>query len=208
MQLKGIDISHWNTVTDFNKVKAAGYDFVSLKVSEGDNTQESQKYDIKGRCKLIKNAGLLIQYYHFNLPGSTDDPTSDAAAETMNFKSAIIPLPKNDLPYVADVEDWPVKILWKSNLKEGLELYIKAFVNSLGVNAMLYSGRSFLDTNLSHEHKLGNIPLWLAEYFNDRKPNHIPILPIGWDHYHIWQYSEKGIVPGCVGKVDLDILNT
>jgi GH25 family lysozyme M1 (1,4-beta-N-acetylmuramidase) len=201
MQLKVIDISHWNTVTDFNAVKAAGYDFVSLKVSQGISSQEGQKYDIRSRCELIKKAGLLIQYYAFCEPGVNADPLTNASLEIMNFKSATYPLLKNDLPHAADVEQWVKTILWKSNIKDGMELYIKTFIKALGVDAMLYSYKSFLDTNLNHDHKLGNIPLWLAGYIKN------PILPIGWDNYKTWQFTNQGIVPGCVGNVDLDILN-
>jgi GH25 family lysozyme M1 (1,4-beta-N-acetylmuramidase) len=67
-------------------------------------------------------------------------------------------------------------------------------------NYILYSYTSFLDANLPKYHKLGGVKLWIAAYVNKPKP----MLPRGWDKYHIWQYSAKGKIKGILGDCDLN----
>jgi lysozyme len=62
---------------------------------------------------------------------------------------------------------------------------------------------------------VGSLPareLWLKKYWIPPKTNKLPPLPMDkgdliFPHWSIWQYSEKGSVPGISGNVDLDLYN-
>ena len=46
-----------------------------------------------------------------------------------------------------------------------------------------------------------NFKLWLAQYSS------VPLLPAGWTEYFLWQYTDKGTVPGVTPPVDCNTLN-
>ena len=47
-------------------------------------------------------------------------------------------------------------------------------------------------------------PLWQAEYHYD--PHHVPGPIQGFDKFTIYQYSDRGSIPGMMGDVDLDAI--
>jgi len=54
---------------------------------------------------------------------------------------------------------------------------------------------------------INNWPLWLSEYpqtINLQEPNY-GVIPRGFKQVDLWQYSDKGSIPGIVGNIDLDI---
>ena len=50
--------------------------------------------------------------------------------------------------------------------------------------------------------QLQDYPFWLAHYTTDWVPTSFRY------HYHMWQYSSDGSVPGIEGRVDLDLCLT
>ena len=59
MQIKGIDISHWNGKIDFEKVKASGIDFVIIKAGGSDKGFYTDSKFIEN-YKKAEAAGLHI----------------------------------------------------------------------------------------------------------------------------------------------------
>ena len=60
MEIKGIDVSHWQGSIDFNKVKAFGIDFVILKAGQKVKDPMFEEYYEKA-----KEAGLNVGCYFF-----------------------------------------------------------------------------------------------------------------------------------------------
>lgn len=67
-ETRGIDLSHWQGYPDFAAVKAAGYDFVILKATEGINVIDASFNTNAQRANI---AGLLVMSYHFAHPGQS-----------------------------------------------------------------------------------------------------------------------------------------
>ncbi|MDD3030721.1 MAG: GH25 family lysozyme, partial [Alphaproteobacteria bacterium] len=58
----GIDVSHWEGTPDFKKVKAAGRNFVIVKLTNGLTVDAQAANNIKN----AKAAGLDVGVYHFS----------------------------------------------------------------------------------------------------------------------------------------------
>lgn len=67
---KGIDVSHWQGIIDWKKVRGAGYSFAFLKATEGSRIVDDR---FRANAQDAKNAGLLVGAYHFTRAASTDD---------------------------------------------------------------------------------------------------------------------------------------
>jgi GH25 family lysozyme M1 (1,4-beta-N-acetylmuramidase) len=60
-----------------------------------------------------------------------------------------------------------------------------------------------LETNSSPI--FGQYPLWIAAYIKNPEVS-LPVIPIGWNEWQIWQFTEKGQVNGYNGDIDLNIM--
>lgn len=187
-----IDISKYQTVSDWSKVKTAVAG-VMIKATEGVGYVDPS---FASHVQGAQAAGIPFGCYHFASLNDLSDPTGDATKEAQALAAACKPY-KLSMPYALDLETN------KSSLPPaGVLAWVNAFfaeLQRLGINNyVLYSYTPFLDTNLPANHGLGNIPLWLAAY------TPAPKLPKGWAKYWMWQYSSKGSIPGITGNVDLN----
>ncbi|MBO9665932.1 MAG: glycoside hydrolase family 25 protein [Bdellovibrio sp.] len=197
--IHGIDVSHHNNdrgPIDFRKVKAAGYDFVYIKATEGTNYLDPYFYR---NCEAAKAAGLLIGAYHFFRPGK------DAVAQAKFFYDKIKHI---DLDLVLDC-DWEVHDqIDEAEQVKRLKLFLDYILNTVGQKCMIYTGKWFIDEVDMKDRKtplpqwLASHPLWLSDY----SPASVAI-PAPWKSYTILQTSESGIVPGIVGKCDLNVFS-
>lgn len=179
--MKGIDISNNNTVTSFSAIKAAGYEIVYLKATEGLSFTDSK---MREYYNAAKSAGLKVGFYHFM-------HSNDSIAEAKHFLSAISGL-DSDCLYMLDVEAQELsKLPWDtSNKVVSFCEYLKSECKQVGV----YTYKSFWDNVLKGNAR--NYPLWIANYGASNA---------GVSSYVGWQYSETGIVSGAQGHCDVDI---
>jgi GH25 family lysozyme M1 (1,4-beta-N-acetylmuramidase) len=63
---------------------------------------------------------------------------------------------------------------------------------------VLYSYKPFFDLYLLPSNILADSKLWLAQYTSTVS------LPKGWNEYSVWQYSNKGVIDGINGNVDVN----
>lgn len=190
----GIDVSHLNGSIDWPKVAAdpQGIKFAILKASEGASSKDSRMQD---NCTGAQKAGLIVGFYHF-ATWNSQDVVKDAKQEAANFIAAVgVNIP--DLPLVLDIEtNKPLSLS-----REQVLLFIDTFTNELyqdGHQAALYASPGFLQSYLPINHRLGNIPVWIADYSGEI--NHVP----GITKYYMRQYTDKGSVQGINGPVDMD----
>jgi GH25 family lysozyme M1 (1,4-beta-N-acetylmuramidase) len=181
-QIKGIDVSHHQGNIDWKKVAAEGVKFAFIKASEGYTFVDSKfKTNVEGANAV----GIRTGAYHY----AKFSTVAEAVAEARHFISVISAV---DLTYpvVLDLEE-DKKKAGKKVLTEAALAFIN-LVNTTGRIVLLYSGKSFLESNLD-ETKLKDIPLWVARYNSTLGRS-----------ADIWQHSDKGIVPGILGHVDLN----
>ncbi len=194
--MAGLDISAHNNVTDWEAVKADGFDFVMLRVGYrtygGGILHKDEKF--KQYYKDAKAAGLLVGAYFFSQAVTEEEAVEEAALTLRTLEGCEL-----DFPVAFDWE-----IIFDDDARtdnipvEDLTNLTLAFCQNIegnGYQPMIYQNKrtSLLKYDLP---RLQGIPFWLAEYGDG--PTYIY-------HYDMWQYSCKGEVSGVDGKVDLNL---
>lgn len=192
MSIKGLDVSRYQGIIDWEKVKAAGYRFAMLRAGYGSGTVDEQFRRNASECNRI---GLPIGAYWFSYATSK----SMAVNEADRCIETVSPY-RLDYPVCYDIEqataDYAQKqgINFTPALARSLVTSFCDRVEAKGYFAMFYTNRSFLDTYLD-----SSLPkryaFWYARYTSSFD---------GTD-CGMWQYTESGTVPGISGNVDLDL---
>ena len=185
--MRGIDVSKYQGVIDFNKVKAAGYDFVIIRAGYGKAlTQVDPYFEINYRN--AKAAGLHVGAYWYSYTTTVRGAELEANTCLEALRGKVF-----DMPIYYDVEE-------KSQLEQGSQFLgdiIDLFCTTLEKNGY------FVGLYMSASH-LKNIPMkvlvkyacWCAQWAKECTFN---LVRVG-----MWQSSSKGQVPGIIGNVDID----
>ncbi|GGE48753.1 hypothetical protein GCM10011391_29480 [Pullulanibacillus camelliae] len=185
--LQGIDVSHWQGTIDWKRVERSGVAFAYIKATEGTTFVDPM---LATHARAIKETKLHVGFYHF--ARFTDN--ASAQHEAKHFGSTVAPYTSDLLPAL-DVE---VDIgLNKRQLSELILIFCQAVKKQTGQDVMLYTNTNFSKLHL--DHALHQLPLWIAEY-NRSSPQDNGI----WGDWAVFQYSNKGRIPGISGHVDLD----
>ena len=189
MQIKGIDVSHWNGFIDFEKVKASGIDFVIIKAGGSDKGCYTDS-KFKENYEKASAAGLNIGAYYF--AGKYFRGIEAGVTDAHKFIEILKGL-KFDYPVFLDIE------AQENRYKDGITDAAVAFCKELekagyfvGIYASDISG--FKDK--LHHDRIKDYAHWVARYGKE---------PEVCKEYGIWQYTSKGSVNGIVGSVDMDI---
>ncbi len=193
MEIRGIDVSKYQGVIDFERVAADGVSFVIIRAGwcgyDGLITTGLDSYFTRN-IEEAKNHGIAVGVYLYSY-AKTPENAKIAAKSLLQ----IIEPYEIDYPVVFDFED---SALYKDNSKEYNSEICNAFLSEIeaaGYYAMLYSYTYFLDSYLDLD-MLKNYDIWVADYRGY----------VGFSgNYGIWQYSSTGRVSGISGDVDLNI---
>ncbi|MCC9042499.1 glycoside hydrolase family 25 protein [Myroides sp. M-43] len=188
--LVGFDVSHYQGVIDWKVVDSvagkASLDFVFIRATMGkDGRDKAFKLNWKG----ARANHFIRGAYHYYRPD--ENSTEQAENFIKNVK-----ISEGDFPPVLDIEDMP-KEQSMENLRKGLQNWIKLVETHYKVKPILYSGENFYTHHLKEW--FPDYVLWIANYnffVEEIKPE-----------WHFWQFTEKGIIEGIDGKVDLNIYN-
>lgn len=192
VQWIGIDVSRYQGAIDFERVKAAGVDFVLLRSSIGDASDTTTGEDIRFAVNFreAKKAGLMVGAYHYLL----GEDVEDAISEARFFVKTLAPYDP-DFPAVLDFEDpWQQSYLTNEE-RTAMALAFMREVENAGYYPMLYTNTNWAENYLDMS-RLSKYELWLAEWHP--KPTYN-------GKFGIWQYTAYGGVSGIEGDVDLDI---
>ena len=192
MNIKGLDVSQFQGEVDWERVKAAGYQFAMLRAGYGYNTVDAQFQRNASECNRI---GLPIGAYWFCYAFSTDKAVqeADGCIDTISGY-------RLDYPVCYDIEQATADYVEKQGVSFTPALaknVVKSFCNRIeakGYFAMFYSNRSFFDTYLDTA-LAERYAFWYARYTSNFD---------GTD-CGMWQYTSTGSVPGISGNVDLDL---
>ncbi len=187
--MQGIDIYNGTGTVDFSAVKAAGYDFVMIKSSEGQTLTDKS---LLRNLQEAAAAGLHTGVYHWFWGRSYAETQKE-----IDFFLQTIRGCKMEMPVALDVEQSDLLQLDKTDLT----MYIKQWmdgVKTAGYYPILYANKNWL-TNYIDTAKLSDYDVWLAQY-NDK------ITYTGPGNVGIWQYTSTGRVPGVRGGTgDCDV---
>lgn len=189
IKAKGIDISHWNTVTDFNAVKASGIDFVIIKAGGSDKGFYTDKCFEK-YYQGAKDAGLKVGAYYY--VGKMFFGGKSGELDALRFRE-IIKGKSFDYPICLDVENMDRK--FQSEITEA-SIRFCDMLEDFSYYVSIYGSDISTFKELLNINRLGAYDKWVAKY-SQNPPSYVK-------DYGIWQYSSKGNVPGIKGNVDLD----
>lgn len=190
MSKKGIDVSYYQGVIDWNKVKKAGIEFAILRIGYGmyDNQKDKQ---FEANYTNARANGIPVGVYHYSYAKSVAEAEKEAECVIKWLNGRHL-----DLPVYFDLEDKTQTNLDKKTLNE----MCRAFCNKIekaGYWAGIYTNK-YWATGLIDGADLGSrYTYWIAQYNNEctyKGP------------YAMWQYSSSGKVDGISGKVDMNIL--
>lgn len=190
----GIDVSSHQGEIDWQQVKAAGIDFAIIRLGYRGYESGLLHEDAYARQNLkeARAAGLRIGGYFFSQAISSEEAREEAelALEILDGMSLDLPL-AFDWEYVAD------SARTGQTDRQTLTAAAEAFcerVKAAGYAPMLYFNRDLADSLL--DVTAFEYPYWLAMYSD--------IMDYPY-RLKLWQYTDKGRVPGIEGDVDLNI---
>lgn len=187
----GIDISRWNTVSDWGAVRANGITFASVKVTESTGyVSPVASAQVNG----ARNAGIVVGGYHF----ARNDTTPEAQAQFFASECrARALLQVGSFVPMLDLE--AAELRGSADAFAGR--FIRAFRVYSGQSAVaVYSDSDWFHTVLHPDQWADDaVFLWIATW------NGTPGSP-GWSHPQLalHQHTDAGTVPGVAGNVDRD----
>ena len=198
----GIDVSFYQDNVDFEKVKAAGIDFVFIRAGFRGYGTGSLNEDAKAveNIKKALSAGLDVGVYFFSQAINEAEAVEEAGYVFEILEKAGVTSPDElAMPIVFDPESIMNDSARTDKVTgEQFTLNSIAFcetVKEKGYEPCVYCNMLWqafkLDLGLLRDYKI-----WYADY------EELPQTPYD---YAYWQYSDTGHVDGVRGNVDLDI---
>ncbi len=195
MRILGIDVSHWEGQIYWPE--ASRYlGFAYFKCTDGINFVDPT---FEANQAGLQAAGLAHAPFHYYQPAHDPGAQADHFIKTAG---------KDYKRYIVDVEE-PAG---RNELVEGVDQSLPSSLLSFllrctqltGVKPAIYTSPGYWDEFVKP------LPGWSHEYdlvVAHYTAEHLPDLPIGWNHWTIWQFSDFFFVPGCSCEVDGDWFN-
>ncbi len=196
----GIDVSTYQRGVDWNKVKAAGIEFVIVRAGfrgwgSGMIVEDSMFYS---HVTGAQAAGLKVGVYFFS--------QAINEAEAVEEASAVISLLNKynfhiSYPICIDTEWSGGNPGRADNISRAERTKVCiAFcetVRNAGYVPMIYASKAWLEYYV-YVNQLNSYKIWLAHYTGGSKSSYT-------GHYEMWQYTGSGHVDGIPSAVDLNI---
>lgn len=159
-KIKCLDVSYAQGNIDFNKVKAAGYNYVIIRAGYGKETYQKDEY-FEQHYKNAKAAGLKVGAYWYSYATSKSEALKEAETCLYCIKGKSF-----DLPIYYDIEETAHYYLGKTILTN----LVDGFCNKLeisGYSAGVYSGNSMYTYNMDKAALKTRYSIWLAQIDGD-----------------------------------------
>ena len=194
--MRGIDVSKFQGDIDWEQVKAAGVEFVILRLGirgygSGEVQIDERFYE---NYHGATSVGMKVGVYFFS--AAIDE--AEAIEEADYVLNALVDCPI-EMPVVFDTEPIYYDDARTDDLTPNeLTAITKAFcerIRTAGYKPMIYANAKRFTTVL-HLEELEEYDKWLADYRS------VPDYPYA---FKMWQFTEKGTVPGIAGNVDINL---
>ena len=186
----GIDISEYQGKINFSglqlQLQNRTIEFVVIRATMGEDgvdSRFSQNWEGFRPLPVIKGA------YHYYRPNE------NSAKQAQNFIRKV-KLQEGDLIPVLDIEKHST-IQSKDRLRQGIKNWLQIVEAHFGVRPMIYTGDRFF-WEVLHNQGFDDYPIWVANYNRVLEPE--------TQNWVIWQFTEKGSLPGIGARIDLNLL--
>ena len=184
MAYKVIDVSSWQGVIDWDKVKKDGVVGAIVRYGDGDIVDNKFIRNMK-ECKRL---GIHVGSYIY----SRATTRAMARDEANRIIRACAPF-SCDLPIYIDCE-WS----GQASVANSICDEFLAVCNERGVKGGIYANLNWFN-NYINPNRFAKYPLWIAQYYKVLQARD-PSL------FGMWQYSSEGRVRGISGNVDMNHL--
>lgn len=184
----GVDLSQWNSTSDFKKAKANGLKFAILRAGSGVTYIDSK---FESSYKNAKAAGLPVGAYWYLYAMNIAQAEREADLFIARCKGKTF-----EYPVWLDFED-PSQNSLSKTLKTQMAIAFMVKLEQAGFYTGLYTMGSWFsrDFNFDYRYKgktLRDFDKWVAHwtYSTSKKSSYVD------GNTGIWQYSDKGTFPG------------
>jgi lysozyme len=201
---RGLDVSHWNRVTSWPRVAAAGYGFAFVKATEGTRGTDRAYARYRAGASAV---GLRVGAYHFARPAGRTRRArlANARVQAAHFAAVARPRP-GDLSPVLDLEK--TGGLRPAALTSWTSSWLQEAERRLQVPPVIYASPNFWRVAMANTTEFGDVGhgLWVARWTRALVP---PVPGLNWAGlgWTFWQWTNCGRIPGIRGCVDLDRFN-
>ncbi|MDP4146102.1 MAG: GH25 family lysozyme [Bacillota bacterium] len=182
----GIDVSNYQTITDYQAIKDSGIKYAYVKTTEGTNYTDRGYLD---KYSNFQSVGIKVGFYHFM--SEWTDPSDQAEYFYNSIKGC-----NYDLIPCLDIET-NQRCFSSEQLSQRVIQFCDKFKELSGRDIIIYSGSYFSRTYFTQQ-LINKYQLWIAHYYVDT-----PTVAAGTNLVG-HQFSENYLVSG-VGYVDADI---
>ena len=192
--MKGIDVSSYQGVIDWTKIKEDGYQFAIIRLGIGDNITSQDDLQLQNNIKGCQENGIPYGFYLVSYAKRT---TGNESVESEIEHTKRLIQGTNPFAIFYDMEIENTTYLVKDTLTNFAIQYCDYFKN-LGYNVGVYANKNWFTNYLNYDLlKSKGYKIWLAHYGVDK-----PGLECD-----IWQYSDKGNINGInTNTTDLNIM--
>ena len=186
----GIDVSRYQGDIDFNRVKAAGCEFVYLRAMIYNNGELGEDRKFEEYYVDAKAAGLKIGVYYYST-----DCNPEELHEHCNELLKVLADKEIDLPVAFDWESWSHFQKYKMSIVDINNLFYEfaGIMDENGYSTILYASKYYLEIIWEP----AGYDVWLAHYVKQTTYE---------GDYTMWQTGSIGRIDGCDEDVDTDIL--
>lgn len=189
----GIDVSTWNGNIDWNQVKNAGVSYVIIRTGFRGSTQGALIEDAKFKQNIqgATAAGLKVGVYFFTQAVNEVEAVEEASMVLNQIRNY-----KISYPVFIDVESSGGRAdgLDSATRTKVINAFCQTIQNS-GYRAGIYANKTWLNQKMNIS-ALSGYKIWLAQY-------NTQVTYSG--RYDMWQYSDKGRIPGISTNVDMNL---
>ncbi len=182
---KGIDVSTFQGLIDWEKVKDDGVKFAIIRGGYGRSEVDER---FKENYKNARKAGVPIGVYHYSYATTVERAKQEAA-----FCLSYLKGKKFEYPVAFDIEDKTQTSLSKKLLTDITYAFCEE-IEKHGYYVCIYSSKSFLTDKLDMK-RLSRFDVWVAQWNSSCTYK---------GEYGLWQFSDNGKINGISGRVDLD----
>lgn len=195
MSKLGVDVSSWQTIIDWAKLKAQGVEYAIIRAGFGSSiAQKDTKFESHIKGALAAGIKVGVYWFGYAYSAGIGRKEADICHEVIKtYKDKIT------LPVFYDWEYDSMKYANANGVYPDAELITDitiAFmerITELGYQTGYYTNYDYLKNKYNYD-RLKNYNLWFA-YYNDNKPDYDCI---------IQQYTSTGQLNGYNGNLDLN----
>lgn len=201
MNKKGVDIGDHNGSLDFSKIKAAGYDFVMIKLGYGSDYENQDDSRFEENVKKAEKAGMPWGAWLYSYALNEDQARSELAHMLRLLKGK-----KPTMPIALDVEDsddyrkkhggWNYK-----NVTACTRIVLDG-LRKAGYYPMLYTGFDEIENYIAPD-VWKNVDLWFAHWA--KKCGYTGSNLAIWQYGGEENYIDTPYIDGVSGKIDKDL---